>query len=89
MTLSAPQALDTFDLKMDIPAGGDTSDDPVWTRTSLLAFLQLIADVLAHRICRGRAKQSMQVQLVYHSHLVVFGPRDFNLCSCLQLLRYV
>ena len=77
------QAPPDTDLEGGFCAAGDTTDATMWARTSLPAFLELIADVPIDLVVAVRYKYTVNRP----SHLVVFGPDNFHLCSCLQLLR--
>lgn len=71
------------DLEGETWTSGSLSDVSMWARTSLPAFLHLIADVPVVLVVAVRYKYTTNKP----SHLVVFGPDNFHLCSCLQLLR--
>ena len=71
------------DLEGDQLAGEAAVDNTMWARTSLSAFLDLIADVPIELVVAVRYKWTANRP----GHLVVFGPDNFHLCSCLQLLR--
>ena len=77
------QAPPDTDLEGGCGAAGDKTDATMWARTSLPAFLELIADVPIDLVVAVRYKYTVNRP----SHLVVFGPDNFHLCSCLQLLR--
>ena len=55
----------------------------MWARTSLDAFLELIAGIPIELVSAVRYKYTANRP----SHLVVFGPQNFHMCSCLQLVR--
>ena len=71
-----------IDLDQDLCATGDALDASMWVRTSLPAFLELISNVPIKLVV-------VAVRYKYWpnkpSHLVVFGPDNFHLCSFLQL----
>lgn len=71
------------DLEGDQLAGEAAVDNTMWACTSLSAFLDLIADIPIELVVAVRYKWMANRP----SHLVVFGPDNFHLCSCLQLLR--
>ena len=56
----------------------------MWARTSLDAFLELIARIPIELVATVRYKYTANRP----SHLVVFGPQNFLMCSCLQLVRH-
>ncbi|CAM9306029.1 unnamed protein product, partial [Sphacelaria rigidula] len=76
------QAPDLTDLENDLHGASDAS---MWARTSLEAFLNVIADVPAEAVAIVQYKLTTRASRP--SHLVVLGPGKFHLCSCLQLLR--
>lgn len=71
------------DLERDSLADEPAEDNTMWARTSLPAFLELIACFPIELVAAVRYKYSANNP----SHLVAFGPHNFHLCSCLQLLR--
>ncbi|CAM9464779.1 unnamed protein product [Ectocarpus sp. 8 AP-2014] len=71
------------DLERDSLADEPAEDNTMWARTSLPAFLELIAGFPIELVAAVRYKYSANNP----SHLVAFGPHNFHLCSCLQLLR--
>lgn len=77
------QAPDEIDLEVDMRRGTGETDASMWARTSLGTFLTLIAHVPAEAVATVGYKFTSS----HPSHLVVFGPHNFHLCSCLQLLR--
>ncbi|CAB1111461.1 unnamed protein product [Ectocarpus sp. CCAP 1310/34] len=64
--------------------GGSLVDTSMWARTSLEDFLSLTQDVPTSAIFAVRYKLTPNRP----SHLMVFGPGDFHLCSCLRLLQH-
>ena len=68
----------------DLEGDQHASDNTMWARTSLSGFLDLIAEIPIELVVAVRYKYTANRP----SHLVVFGPGDFHLCSCLQLLRH-
>ena len=62
-----------------------TEDTTPWARTSSSTFLELLRNVPVpiHLAVLVRYKLTSTRQ----SHIVVFGPNNFHLCSCLKLLR--
>lgn len=77
------QAPDRTDLEVDMRGGTGELDASMWARTSLRAFLMSIAHVPAEAVATVGYKFTSS----HPSHVVVFGPHNFHLCSCLQLLR--
>lgn len=71
------------DLDGDTPTDPDAEDNTMWARTSLDAFLELIAAIPIELVAAVRYKYTANRP----SHLVVFGPDNFHMCSCLQLVR--
>eukprot|EP00903_Cladosiphon_okamuranus_P015576 g14381.t1 len=74
------------DLEQDSKHGSyaQTTDDTTpWGRTSSSTFLDLLGNVPIHLVILVRYKLTRTKQ----SHIVVFGPNNFHLCSCLKLLR--
>ena len=55
----------------------------MWARTSLDAFLEFIAGIRIELVAAVRYKYTANRP----SHLVVFGPQNFHMCSRLQLVR--
>ncbi|CAB1105077.1 unnamed protein product [Ectocarpus sp. CCAP 1310/34] len=75
------------DLEIDCKLGPEaesTGDNTVWARASLEALLDLVSRVLVHLAAAVRYKLTPSRP----SHVVVFGPGGFYLCSCLKLLRH-
>ena len=74
------------DLEQDSKHGSyaQTTDDTTpWARTSSSTFLDLLGNVPIHLAVLVRCKLTSTRQ----SHVVVVGPNNFHLCSCLKLLR--
>ncbi|CAB1113711.1 unnamed protein product [Ectocarpus sp. CCAP 1310/34] len=71
------------DLEGDQLAGEAAVDNTMWAPTSLSASLDLIEDIPIELVVAVRYKWTPNRP----SHLVVFGPHNLHLCSCLQLLR--
>ena len=60
-----------------------TEDTTPWARKSSSTFLELLRNVPIHLAVLVRYKLMSTRQ----SYIVVFGPNNFHLCSCLKLLR--
>lgn len=75
------------DLEQDCKHGCNpqtTEDTSAWARTSSTAFVDLIDSVPIHLVVVVRYKLTKSKP----NHVVVFGPNNFHLCSCLKLLRH-
>ncbi|CAB1115857.1 unnamed protein product [Ectocarpus sp. CCAP 1310/34] len=75
-----------IDLEQDGKHGSytqTTEGTTPWARTSSSTFLELLGNVPIHLAVLVR----YQLTRTKQSHIIVFGPNNFHLCSCLKLLR--
>ena len=82
----AQQADDHVDVCCQIPdeaVAADLTDTTMFETTSLLSFSGLVENVPIDAVVKVMYKYKESNA----SHLVVIGPRGFQMCSCLQLLR--
>ena len=83
----AQQADDHVDLCCQVPdeaVAADSTDTTMFSTTSLLSFSGLVEHVPVDAVVKVLYKYKESKA----SHIVVIGPNGFQLCSCLQALRY-